>query len=144
MQCPACNHEASLEQFGNPARCPQCGVYYEKALSLKLRKEQSQAAPKDPEQPPVKDKRKSAWDSAKLSVQEGRRRRAELESQVALRRSPELANGVVVVDIKMSFWSMVVFMVKWVIAAIPAAIILFFIFVMVTTFFGGLVGGLRL
>lgn len=31
---------------------------------------------------------------------------------------------VVVVDIKMRFWSMVIFMVKWVIASIPALIIL--------------------
>ncbi len=31
---------------------------------------------------------------------------------------------VVVVDVKMKFWSMVVFMVKWVIASIPALIIL--------------------
>ncbi len=34
---------------------------------------------------------------------------------------------VVVVDIKMRFWSMVIFMVKWVIASIPALIILAFI-----------------
>ena len=33
-------------------------------------------------------------------------------------------NHVVVTDIKMSFFSMVVFMVKWVIASIPAIIIL--------------------
>lgn len=31
---------------------------------------------------------------------------------------------VVVIDIKMRFWSMVIFMVKWVIASIPALIIL--------------------
>jgi hypothetical protein len=31
---------------------------------------------------------------------------------------------VIVVDIKMHFWSMVVFMVKWAIASIPALIIL--------------------
>lgn len=33
-------------------------------------------------------------------------------------------NEVVITDIKMPFWSMVVFMVKWAIAAIPAIIIL--------------------
>jgi len=32
---------------------------------------------------------------------------------------------IVVKDIKMSFGSMVIFMVKWAVAAIPAAIILF-------------------
>lgn len=35
---------------------------------------------------------------------------------------------VVVTDIQMPFGSMVVFMVKWAIAAIPAAIILFVLF----------------
>ena len=34
---------------------------------------------------------------------------------------------VVVTDIKMPFWSMVLFMVKWAFAAIPAVIIVFFI-----------------
>lgn len=33
-------------------------------------------------------------------------------------------NEVVITDIRMPFWSMVVFMVKWAIAAIPAIIIL--------------------
>ena len=34
-------------------------------------------------------------------------------------------NQVIVVDVKMPFWSMVSFMVKWAIASIPALIILF-------------------
>ena len=36
-------------------------------------------------------------------------------------------NEVVITDIKMQFGSMVVFMVKWVIASIPAMIILFIV-----------------
>ncbi len=36
----------------------------------------------------------------------------------------QLANPVTIVDIKMPFLSMVVFMVKWIIASIPAIIIL--------------------
>lgn len=51
-------------------------------------------------------------------------------------------NEVVVTDIQMSFISMVVFMVKWVIASIPAFIILFIIFTVVAAIFGGLVGGI--
>ncbi len=35
--------------------------------------------------------------------------------------------NVVVTDIKMNFWSMVMFMVKWVLASIPAMLILFVI-----------------
>lgn len=34
---------------------------------------------------------------------------------------------VTVTDIKMPFWSMVTFMIKWAIATIPAMILLFFI-----------------
>lgn len=45
---------------------------------------------------------------------------------------------VVVTDISMSFWSMVVFMVKWVIAAIPAFLILMVIGAVLSGLFGGL------
>ena len=41
--------------------------------------------------------------------------------------------AVVVVDIKIPFWSMVILLVKWVVAAIPAFIILF---VLAFVFFG--------
>ena len=47
-------------------------------------------------------------------------------------------NEVVVVNIKIPFWSMVVLMVKWTLAAIPAIIILFAIAAIVSTVFGGL------
>jgi hypothetical protein len=49
--------------------------------------------------------------------------------------------GVIVTDIKIPFWSMVVLMVKWSIAAIPAGIILFLIGLLVFTFFAGSLGG---
>lgn len=45
---------------------------------------------------------------------------------------------VVVVDVKMPFWSMVWFMVKWAIAAIPAFIILAVIGAVLIGFLGGL------
>lgn len=47
---------------------------------------------------------------------------------------------VVITDIKMPFESMVVFMVKWVIASIPALIILAVFFSIVISIFGGLGG----
>ncbi len=125
MQCPACNHEASPESFGDPAKCPTCGVYYDKALALKKRRESAGKVEEEEPKPERKEKLKSAWEGAKVSVEEGRRRRAEQEAATARQRSPQNANGVVVIDIKMSFWSMVVFMVKWAIASIPAMIILF-------------------
>lgn len=51
-------------------------------------------------------------------------------------------NEVRIVDIKMPFWSMVVFMVKAAIAAIPAFIILGIIFTVLAGVFGGIFGGM--
>ena len=48
-------------------------------------------------------------------------------------------NEVIITDIKMNLGSMVIFMVKWVIASIPAFIILFIIGVIFTAVFAGLV-----
>ncbi len=47
---------------------------------------------------------------------------------------------VVITNIQMPFWSMVVFMVKWAIAAIPAIIILFIIVTMFIVMSGGFLG----
>ncbi|MCW8928949.1 MAG: hypothetical protein OQL19_01775 [Gammaproteobacteria bacterium] len=47
-------------------------------------------------------------------------------------------NQVTIVDVKMPFFSMVIFMVKAVIAAIPAFIILAIIGTIITTVFGGI------
>ena len=46
--------------------------------------------------------------------------------------------AVIVTDIKMPFLSMVVFMVKWALASIPALIILFVIFAALTGVFSGM------
>ena len=55
-----------------------------------------------------------------------------------------LSNGVsgevIVTDIRMPFLSMVIFMIKWAIAAIPAFIILFVISLIFTALFGGIFG----
>jgi len=48
---------------------------------------------------------------------------------------------VVVTDIKIPFWSMVVLMVKWAIAAIPAVIILMLIAALVSAVLGMIPGG---
>ena len=49
-------------------------------------------------------------------------------------------NFVVVTDIKMPFLSMVIFMVKWVIASIPAFFILSIIGALLMRLFGGMTG----
>jgi hypothetical protein len=51
---------------------------------------------------------------------------------------------VVVKDIRMTFGSMVIFMIKWSIAAIPAMIILGFIGAIIGLVFGGMFAGLGL
>jgi hypothetical protein len=48
---------------------------------------------------------------------------------------------VVVTDVRIPFWSMVVLMVKWAIAAIPALVILLVIGAVVMTAFAALFGG---
>lgn len=50
-------------------------------------------------------------------------------------------SNVVVTDIKMPFLSMVIFMVKWAVAAIPAIIILSILFGIIAALFGGCFGG---
>jgi hypothetical protein len=52
------------------------------------------------------------------------------------------SNEVVVIDIRMPFISMVIFMIKFVIAAIPATIILFFIGFVFTTILGVSIGSI--
>ena len=54
----------------------------------------------------------------------------------------EIGNNVVVVDIKMPFMSMVVFMVKWAIASIPAIIILMVLGMILAGIFGGFLGAM--
>ncbi len=49
---------------------------------------------------------------------------------------------VTVVDIKMPFMSMVIFMVKFAIASIPAFFILSLLFMLLGSIFGGIFGGM--
>ena len=48
---------------------------------------------------------------------------------------------VIVVDVKIPFWSMVVLMVKWAIAAIPAVIILMVLAALLSIVLGMIPGG---
>ena len=38
MQCPACNHNGSTADFGQPPRCPECSAFYEKALVARAKR----------------------------------------------------------------------------------------------------------
>jgi hypothetical protein len=61
--------------------------------------------------------------------------------EIAAQPSSLHPQPVVIVDFRMSFMSMVWFMVKWALAAIPAAIILVAIVVAAVAFFAGVFGG---
>lgn len=115
MRCPKCEYEPTdYERKKSPDQCPGCGIFYQKFID-------QQNADPDEEQvaPPAKPTKKEA--------------RAPLDA-VAGDRQP-----VVVVDIQMKFWSMVVFMVKWAFAAIPAIIIIAVIITALSGFFAGIV-----
>lgn len=60
----------------------------------------------------------------------------------SIKASHSTISSVVVTDIKMPFGSMVVFMVKAVLASIPAFIILFLLGFIATLMFGGIIAGL--
>lgn len=121
MQCPNCNHEAPQADYGDALQCPSCGAFYAKALAAKQRRAAQESEPVQagtaeplPAAPaPVKTKSSSF----KLAAN---------QVEVAT-HGLNGAHPVVVVDVQMRFWSMIVFMVKWSLAAIPALIILIFI-----------------
>ena len=59
------------------------------------------------------------------------------------RAEPEAPVSMIVRDVEMSFGSMVVFIIKWTLASIPALIILFVIGLVLASMFGGLIAGSR-
>lgn len=115
MQCPECNHVPLAGTQPDPTRCPECGIYYAKAAWLRKGQVPAGTKPKPP--------------AVKVSDAYG--------VQQALRNYPG-AQPVVVIDVQMSFNSMVWFMVKWALASIPALIILFILFLIMLGIIGGL------
>lgn len=140
MKCPNCDFIEKDEAFGQPPTCPKCGAIYEKALRVRQLKELhakklKAAAEKKAEEQRARERqaqqreaerqesvtRPSISSSISAGIAEARAERQIAEEAAAKRE-------VVITDIRMPFWSMVVFMVKWAIAAIPAIIILIVIF----------------
>lgn len=116
MQCPKCQYEPTLsEQQSSPGDCLKCGINYEGYA------------------------RKTATERAAVDV-----RAAELSKMSPSVREAvynhQGAQAVVVVDVKMGFWSMVVFMVKWAFAAIPAMIIVALITALLVALLSGVSG----
>jgi len=103
MRCPSCNYEPTLSEIqSKPDGCSHCGVKYE---SFHL----AAAERKD----------RNANEAARKAAES----RIPAEVRNVLNEYPG-AQPVVVIDINMSFGSMVMFMVKWTLAAIPALLIL--------------------
>jgi len=107
MQCPKCGYEPTMNEMAeSPEQCPSCGVYYAKASA-------SRPAP-----------------SGKAGLS------AQRSDRISERRSTVPASPVVVVDLQMPFTSMVTFMVKWALAAIPAMFILIAFFAGISSLVG--------
>lgn len=120
MQCPKCNHIPLAGNQPDPNRCPACGIEY--AAAIRERAQQSQRA-------------RQTADSQPLAVAAPNVKKAMMEYRGA--------QPVVVLDVNMSFGSMVVFMIKWALAAIPAMLILMLIGFFAVMFLGGLAGTMR-
>lgn len=124
MQCPSCNHEAAQAEFGDPLRCPACGAFYAKALASRQKRDAE-----------LSERTREATDQARaINAGQAWQPSARVVPDARVESQP-----VTVVDIEMPFWSMVTFMVKWSIAAIPALLILAFIISVPFTLLGVLV-----
>lgn len=115
IKCPKCGYERGPGEKAPAWQCPQCKVAY-----TKVAQSQSEWSPPPPPVTP-----------APAAPPAPRQEELVLPDEMA----------VSVVDIKMPFWSMVRFMVKWALASIPALIILIVIGVASASFIGGFVSG---
>ena len=126
MKCPNCDFIDKDEAFGDPAACPKCGAIYEKALRARGLRDQmvaKKAAKKPVELASETPKIRLA--NAANAVAEGRKARETAAANKAEKRERQM---VIVADIDMPFMSMVSFMIKWGIAAIPAMAVLFILY----------------
>ena len=114
FKCQHCNDIiiSNFLKVGELAECKKCG--------------EKSTIPQDAEEAPdtIYKGKKVKSKTAKVSAE-----------QVATNNSNN-TNEVIITDIKMRFGSMVIFMVKWAIASIPAMIILFLVGFLVMGVFG--------
>jgi predicted RNA-binding Zn-ribbon protein involved in translation (DUF1610 family) len=135
MHCQKCGYARTPSDTAPDHACPQCGAVYAKVVSASLRGSTETAvspAPAVATTPPRKTLL-SKCDACEGVVA----RDAEICPHCG-RPFVVPERLVTVTDVQMRFWSMVVFMVKWAIASIPAAVLL--IFIGVATF--GLLSGI--
>lgn len=112
IKCPKCGHARGPGEKAPAWQCPGCGAAYTKVMAeAAALPDTTPPKPLSPPPPPARHPDQIVF-----------------PGEMAVR----------VVDIKMPFWSMVTFMVKWAIASIPAFIILAFIGTFLIAFFGGM------
>ncbi|MCJ1887422.1 hypothetical protein LNN38_21355 [Pseudomonas sp. LA21] len=128
MQCPDCGHAPAASEQADPSRCPSCGIYYHKALAAKVRQLEATNAQKDQALADA-EARASSASKAPATVA------ANVRNAVAEYKG---AQPVVVLDVNMSFGSMITFMIKWGLASIPALLILSVIFFFLWAFLWGI------
>lgn len=131
MQCPECGHTPAPSEQVDPTRCPECGIYYHKALAAQVRRLEAASAQKDQELAAAQER--AGASAAATSAVSPSVRNAAMDYRGA--------QPVVVLDVNMSFGTMVMFMVKLAFATIPAMIIIFLVIVAIGAAFG-LLGGL--
>ena len=126
MKCPNCDFIDKDDAFGEPAKCPKCGAIYEKALRVRQLRDQVDAQRSAKIQTnSASSALKSKLENAAEAVTDGRRNREAIETEKTKKRERQM---VIVADIDMPFMSMVSFMIKWGIAAIPAMAVLFIVY----------------
>ena len=135
MKCPQCDHTPLPGESTDPTRCPSCGVFYHKSLANVLRETIAEKAALA----------ESAAEAARSLVEKDEyieKLKASgakvmgYEVKEAIVDYPG-ATPVVVLDARMSFMSMVWFMVKWTFASIPALVIVIVLLVFIASLFGG-------
>jgi DNA-directed RNA polymerase subunit RPC12/RpoP len=132
LACPECSNDILLtdEWIGHEAECPTCGQKF--------------TVPK--QTPVIKQVATKSAFRKKTSTSQ-RKPKTTGQTQSTTKSSQGTVNQqsptkVKVVDIEMGFGSMVVFIIKWTLASIPAMIILFLIVLLISLVFGGLLGAL--
>lgn len=124
-QCPKCGYVRQPGDTAPDYECPNCGVVYEKFLQRQALMAAGDAGPMSVAPAvrgnggrlvPCQDCGRKISPAARFCPACGWQGAGDNES-----------GEVAVVDVKMPFMSMVTFMVKWAVAAIPAIIILLFL-----------------
>lgn len=115
MKCPKCGYMRGANETAPDYECPKCGVIYAKVQDV-------------PDAVTVTPAVRKPAENVSLG-QCGDCGAAVSQTAIACPKCGRLFHGaraspVVVVDVRMPFESMVLFMVKWAFASIPAAIII--------------------